>query len=219
MTAHRDITVVIPSVKDAVRTAASVPEDVPIRIEREGTLNEARNRGVHKADTDCVIIMDDDIAFAPETIDVLAERVDSETVVGVADWDFGWIAGRVMAFERSTWAAVGGFDERLGSHMGDTEFALSVLDAGYRLTRVPRDWFDHEPHSRSITTWDRAWRLSYLSARYPTHAPHMARCMAGSAEPPQIVTVAKDLAPRPTSDAVADGGTDADRRNLQRTNA
>jgi glycosyltransferase involved in cell wall biosynthesis len=167
------VSVVIPSIKDDVLTLGSVPEDVPVSIEREGTLNEARNRGVRHAEHDAIAILDDDISFSESLFDDLIGMVDDQTVVGAADWEFGLLAGRVILFHRDVWRDVGGFDERLRSHNGDTDFSIKIHDAGYDLVRFPREIIRHEEHSRSITTRDRAWRLAYLCGKHPEYAPHL----------------------------------------------
>lgn len=169
--ATADITVVIPTTRDQIETTESVPDAVPVRIERDGSLNEARNHGVRGAETPYVIIMDDDLSFPAAMFDRLCDAVGPRTVVGLEDWDFGLLAGRVMAFHTLVWQDVGGFDERLGSHMGDTAFALKVRRAGYELETLPREIVYHHPHDRDVSTWDRLWRLAYLSLRHPTAAP------------------------------------------------
>lgn len=168
----RDIGVVIPTTEptDAVRTLDSIPAGVDETIEREGSLNEARNRGVRSLDTDYVAILDDDLSFPEQLITELASRADRDTLLGLADWDFGLIAGRMMVFHRDLWSDVGGFDEQLKSHMGDTEFALAAVRKDYELERLPREVIHHEPHDRSITTTDRVWRVGYLTAKYPTES-------------------------------------------------
>lgn len=168
-----DVSVVIPSIKDDVLTLESVPDGVSVSVEREGSLNEARNRGVRNADTDIVAILDDDITFSEELFNTLVESVEEDTLLGVADWEFGLVAGRVMIFHKSLWEDIGGFDERLRSHNGDTDFALRAHDAGYSVRTVPRDLFYHENHERSITTWDRAWRLAYLCGKHLCYAPYI----------------------------------------------
>lgn len=168
---NTEVTVVVPSIKSEVRTLESIPEDAPVIVEREGSLNEARNRGVGLAETDVVVIMDDDIAFSEDLFWALVDEVDDRTFVGVADWEFGLVAGRVMAFHKDVWRTVGGFDERLGSHNADTDFSIRIHDAGYEIVRFPRELFDHEEHERSITTWDRAWRFGYLCVKHPRYAP------------------------------------------------
>lgn len=168
-----DASVVIPSIKEDVLTLESVPEDVPVSVEREGTLNEARNRGVRNANTDIVVILDDDIAFSEEVFNTLVESVEEDILLGVSDWEFGLVAGRVMIFYKSLWQDIGGFDERLRSHNGDTDFALKSHDAGYDMYRVPRTLFHHKEHERSITTWDRTWRLAFLCRKHPKYIHHL----------------------------------------------
>lgn len=168
-----EVSVIIPSIKENIITLESVPDGVPVSIERKGTLNEARNRGVRRAEHDIVAILDDDIVLSEALYDDLIEMVDEQTVVGAADWEFGLVAGRVMLFHRDVWRDVGGFDERLRSHNGDTDFSIKAHNAGYNLVRFPREIVRHEEHSRSITTWDRAWRLAYLCGKHPGYAPHL----------------------------------------------
>ncbi|WP_440005425.1 glycosyltransferase family 2 protein [Halomicrococcus sp. SG-WS-1] len=163
--------VVIPSIKDEIRTLESIPEDVPVTVEKTGTLNEARNHGVRETDADVIVIMDDDIAFSEELFYSLIDRVDQDTLLGVKDWEFGLVAGRVMVFHRKLWEDVGGFDEQLRSHNGDTDFSIKAHRAGYDVLTVPRSLFDHEEHERSITTWDRVWRLGYLCTKHPRYVP------------------------------------------------
>lgn len=170
-----DFTVVIPTIKEEVRTLDSIPEDIPISIERRGSLNEARNRGVLNAETEIVMIMDDDIAFPEGTLDDLSKQAAPDALLGIEDWDFDLIAGRVMVFYKDLWYDVGGFDEHLGSHMGDTEFALGAKRNGYRLKQLPQEVFDHEEHERSITTRDRLWRTAYLVLKYPRATPRILR--------------------------------------------
>lgn len=154
-----------------VLTLESVPEDVPVHIEREGTLNEARNRGVGRVDAPVAVIMDDDISFSAEVLAAVADMVDDRTLVGLEDHEYGLLRGRVMAFATETWDAVGGFDERLRSHAGDTEFCLRMLEHGCTIERLADDYFHHEEHERSVTTFDRASRLVYLAVQHPRFAP------------------------------------------------
>lgn len=172
--------IIIPTTDpDEPLTVESIPDSYQVDIEREGSLNEARNRGVRNAPDGFVIIMDDDLEFPPDLLEQIVERLDYGTLVGIADWDFGLIAGRIMAFHRDLWLGVRGFDERLGSHMGDTEFAISAWRMGYDIERIPREVPYHEPHDRTITTWDRLWRLAYLSLKHPTASPRLATGVLG----------------------------------------
>lgn len=174
------VTVVIPSIKDDVVTLDSVPEGVPTSVEREGSLNEARNRGVRNSDSEIVAVMDDDIRFTERVFWDVIDRAE-ERVVGLEGWLYGLFAGRVMVFPKEIWEDVGGFDERLGSHMGDTDFAIRVTKHGHDFELVPREVFDHEDHKRSITAFDHAWRGVYLSMKHPRWTPRLFNGMIGGA--------------------------------------
>jgi hypothetical protein len=76
-----------------------------------------------------------------------------------------------MAFHRVDWARLCGFDEFLKSHMGDTEFALKFVHDGKDIQHIDPDEIEHAPHDRSVTTWDRVWRIAYIAAKYPRSAP------------------------------------------------
>ena len=60
---YKNITFVIPTVRDKVRTIDSIPASCEVKLEREGTENEARNRGISKAKTNYIALCDDDIQF------------------------------------------------------------------------------------------------------------------------------------------------------------
>lgn len=166
-----DISVVIPSIKSEILTRESVPDGVETHVVREGSLNEARNEGVLRAENDRILVLDDDITFEESFFWDLVDRIEPGVLVGHPDWDYGLVAGRVMAFHRDDWTELGGFDERLGSHMGDTEFALKYVTNGRRVEQIDDAEVEHEPHERSVTTWDRVWRTAYLSAKYPRSIP------------------------------------------------
>lgn len=166
--------VVIPTLiedRKEILTLESIPESVPVHIQTKGSLNEARNRGVGSVRAPIVVVMDDDIALTEDTFNGILELVDSNTLVGLADADFGMIKGRLMAFHTDLWADIGGYNEDLKSHAGDTDFCIRALQAGYRITRFPDNYVYHREHARSISTWDRLWRLGYLAAHYPRFAP------------------------------------------------
>jgi glycosyltransferase involved in cell wall biosynthesis len=166
--------VVIPTLiedREEILTLESIPESVPVHIQTKGSLNEARNRGVASVEAPIVVVVDDDIAFSENTFNGTLDLVDSNSLVGLADADFGMIKGRFMAFRTKLWADIGGYNEDLHSHAGDTDFCIRALQAGYRITRFPDNYVYHQEHARSISTWDRLWRLGYLAVHYPRFAP------------------------------------------------
>lgn len=171
-----DVSVVIPTISETVLTRNSVPADVPTIVVREGTLNEARNIGVDRADTNRVILLDDDIRFTEEFFWEVVDDIDPAVLVGMEDWNYGLVAGRLMGFRKSTWESVDGFDERLRSHMGDTDFAIKCHKQGYDIRRVPQEAIDHEGPPGALERtgrWDHAWRGLYLAVKHPRYAPRL----------------------------------------------
>lgn len=171
-----DVTVVIPTLKESrsdIPTLKSIPKEVPVNVQRESPISRARNRGVERADTEYVIELDDDIRFDRELWDEVTAAIDRNTVVGMEDWDYGLIVTRLIAFPCDAWAEVGGFDERLGSHMEDTDFAIKLARAGYDIKSISQDRIEHVPHENRISTIDRAWRLLYLCFKHPRYAPRL----------------------------------------------
>lgn len=169
------VSVVIPSIKNKVLTLESIPSGIDTRVVRKGSLNEARNRGILQANHDRILVLDDDLSFSERTFRSMIDSIKPKKLIGYPDWDYGWIAGRVMGFHRADWVEVGGFDELLRSHMGDTEFALKFLSQGKTIEQISTDQIQHEPHERSVTTTDRMWRLCYLCLKYPRYAPQLLK--------------------------------------------
>jgi GT2 family glycosyltransferase len=175
-----DVTVVIPTISEDVLTKRSIPDDVDIIVEREGTLNEARNTGIERSETDTIVLMDDDIRFSEEFFWDIVNRIAPNKLIGMADWNYDLVAGRLMGFRKSTWAEVGGFDDRLRSHMGDTDFAIACAKRGYEIERIPKSEIHHEGPPGAIErtdAWDHAWRGLYLAAKHPTYALRLFRGM------------------------------------------
>ncbi|MBX0296663.1 glycosyltransferase family 2 protein [Haloarcula nitratireducens] len=170
---NEEFEVVIPSIKENILTTDSIPENIPVHIIGEGTINEARNIGVSKSNAETIVILDDDLSFDKSTLYDIVDMVDENTLVGMAEDTVGLILGRSMVFKKSLWRDIGGFDERLMSHNGDTDFAIRSKKNNYEIKRFPQSWFYHEEHSRSVTTFDRAWRLAYLCIKHPNWAPHL----------------------------------------------
>lgn len=165
------VEVVIPTIKEDVLTLDSIPESIPTHVIRTGTLNQARNIGVGKCDSDIVVIMDDDIKFSSEFFEYLINISEPDKLIGLADREFGLILGRTMVFFKSLWERLGGFNEKLKSHNGDTDFAIRAHKQGYDVVRLPENIVFHKEHERSVTLYDRLWRILYLSIKYPRYAP------------------------------------------------
>jgi len=173
---QENITVVIPTKGgQKIHTLESVPDGVEVLIQHEEPIAKARNRGVERAQTDYIVQLDDDIQFAQDVWDDLIDAMAQNRIAGMEDWDFGLIVTRMIGFHRNVWKAVGGFDEQLGSHMEDTDFAIKLEQGGYDLTQISRDRIKHIPHESRINTTDRVWRLAYLCLKHPRYAPMLIR--------------------------------------------
>ncbi len=169
------VSVVIPTEKEDpenIETINSIPEGVDsIYIQNEDSIAQARNYGVERADTEIIVELDDDIQVdKPIFINsVKWVFLDRYSVVGMEGWDFDLIVTRFIAFHRSAFYDVGGFDTRLGGHMEDTDFAIKLQKNGYNLKKIPQEEIEHIDHPTRINTWDRLWRLCYLSAKHPSY--------------------------------------------------
>lgn len=175
-----DVTVVIPTISEDVLTKRSIPDDVDIEVVREGTLNEARNIGVERAETENILLLDDDVRFSEAFFWNVVDRIGPDKLIGMADWNYDLVAGRLMGFQKSIWADVGGFDERLRSHMGDTDFAIACKKRGYKIERIPQSEIHHEGPPGAIErtdAWDHAWRGLYLATKHPRYASRLFRGM------------------------------------------
>lgn len=168
-----DVSVVIPTINENILTKKSIPTGVPVIVVREGTLNEARNIGVEKANTEKILILDDDVSFTEDFFWEVVDEIRDGRLVGMADWNYGLTAGRLMGFTKATWNDVGGFDEQLRSHMGDTDFAIKFHKRDYEIKKIPQKQIKHEgpPGALERTSrWDHAWRGVYLAAKHPKYA-------------------------------------------------
>lgn len=168
-----EVTAVIPTISEEVLTKKSIPEEVEVIVVREGTLNEARNAGIDAAKTEKIILLDDDVRFSEDFFNNIVDRIDANKLIGMEDWNYDLVAGRLMGFNKSTWSDVGGFDERLRSHMGDTDFAIACHKRGYEIEQIPQSKIHHEGPPGAIertNAWDHAWRGLYLAAKHPRYA-------------------------------------------------
>lgn len=174
-------TVVIPTTKPymEVETIDSIPDRIienhNVRLRKEKGIATARNLGVHRTFNDYIIQLDDDIRFSEDLFYEVLEKLDKNTVIGMEDWDFNLIVTRFIAFHRQAFKDVGGFDTLLGSHMEDTDFAIKLEKKGYNIEKIDQDRIEHIDHESRINTYNRAWRLLYLSLKHPKYAPKLIK--------------------------------------------
>lgn len=175
-----EVTVVIPTISETVLTKESIPQEVPMVVVREGTLNEARNIGVETANTEKVLLLDDDVRFSETFFWNVVDRIEPKKLVGMEDWNYGLVAGRLMGFTKETWRTVGGFDERLRSHMGDTDFAIGCHKLGCDIEHISKSKIHHQGPPGALERTDaadHAWRGIYLAAKHPTYVWRLFRGM------------------------------------------
>lgn len=173
-----EIAVVIPTLKtsrEQIPTLNHIPDDVEVHIQHESPISKARNRGVEQADTEYIIQLDDDIIFSEDLWDEIIGSLTDGVIIGMEDWDYGLIVTRMIAFPKTAWEEVGGFDELLGSHMEDTDFAIKLQKNGYNLSSIDQNRIEHVPHSNRITQFDRFWRLTYLCLKHPNYSPMLLK--------------------------------------------
>jgi len=164
---YRNITFVIPTIKDSVRTTDSIPVGCPVMLEREGNENEARNRGVRKAETKYIALCDDDIQFTHEFLDKCVSLLDHGVIIGLEDYyPLRWLISRFMMFTKSDWQRIGDFDESV-RHGAETDFCIRAEKMGFKIVRLPRQSVQHFRHERPAyheNHWQWLW---YLWCRHP----------------------------------------------------
>jgi hypothetical protein len=162
-----DVTVVIPTNREDNYTLRSLPDGVDAVVATDDGLNVARNRGIERADTEWVVLADDDLSFPARLTATLVDAVHPGHLVGLEDyWPMEYLLGRYLLFHRSLWRAVGGFDESR-RHGGDTDFCLRARKAGASLVRLPRHLVPHHDAASDKPFGEHVEWLYYLARRHP----------------------------------------------------
>jgi GT2 family glycosyltransferase len=164
-----EVTFVIPTNRDTLRTPDSIPPEYKVTVERdyECSENKTRNRGIRKAETGFVALCDDDIAFDSDFLKKCLSLRRERVIVGLADYHpLRWVISRFMLFAKSDWEEVGGFDESV-RHGADTDFCIRAEKLGIRTIRVPRDSVQHIEHEKPYFHRQHIRWLWYLWRRHP----------------------------------------------------
>jgi len=166
---YKNITFVIPTNRDNVRTLDSIPEGCDVKLEREGNENEARNRGIKSAKTEYIALCDDDINFTCEFLDRCLTSADNGVIIGLEDYyPLRWVISRFMLFTKSDWQKIGSFDESV-RHGAETEFCLRAEKMGFKIIRLPRNSVVHFEHEKPAYHKTHVKWLWYLWWRHPKH--------------------------------------------------
>jgi len=140
-----DITFVIPTNHKFIKTLESIPKESQVRIQREDTRGEARNRGVETATTEYICFCDDDIEFTELFLKYVISLASERTIIGLqAYYPSMLLLSRFMFFKRSIWEDIGGLLHV--QHGEETEFLIRALEKNYKLIGVPRESVIHQEH-------------------------------------------------------------------------
>jgi hypothetical protein len=140
------------------------------RLEKNGGVSHARNRGLSAVDSLFVVLLDADDRIGPNYL-YEAEKLlrAGADVVNPDAILFGHSSSRwpvpestslpmllqrnsvhyCSAFRRCYWAQVGGFDEQMLEWGEDYEFWIRVAKAGARIRKIPGDHFYYRRHGPS----------------------------------------------------------------------
>lgn len=164
---YKNLTFVMPTIRDNVRTTDSIPAGCDVRLEREGNENEARNRGIRNARTPYIALCDDDIGFTHQFLDKCLSLADYGVITGLEDYyPLRWVISRFMVFTKSDWEKIGGFDESV-RHGAETDFCIRAEKLGFKIIRLPRQSVVHFEHERPAYHRNHVKWLWYLWWRHP----------------------------------------------------
>lgn len=164
-----EVTFVIPTNREKVITLQSIPEGYPVYIQKEKGDYIARNTGIKKAGEGIIICCDDDITFSQEFLSHVLSLVKPGIMIGLEDyWPFRWCITRFMAFDKSDWDAVGGFDETKGWYGGpDTDFCIRLEKAGVSIIRIPQSMVEHHDSEKILPFKTKVIDNLWLWYRHP----------------------------------------------------
>lgn len=164
-----NVTVVIPTSREHNYTADSVPDWIDTIVRTDDGRSTARNRGIREADTDWIVVADDDITFPTTLTAILLDGMHEFHVIGLEDaWPMHWALTRYMMFHRDLWQRVGGFDE-LREHGEDTDFCIRAEKAGATVCTIPRRVVPHHDQESEFETVEHLEWLWFLLRQHPVH--------------------------------------------------
>jgi GT2 family glycosyltransferase len=163
------VSFIIPTNRNQIITLSSIPNDYAVYIQREKGDYIARNAGIKKAKDGIVICCDDDISFSLDFLSDILSLVKPGVLVGLEDyWPSRWCITRFMAFDKSDWEKVGGFNETKGWYGGpDTDFCIRMEKAGIKIIRIPRNSVIHHDEEKNLPFKVNLVDNFWLWKRYP----------------------------------------------------
>lgn len=132
--------------KIPVLTVNDDPEDNPVVehsvvIPNKGTgVTAAWNTGIERADTEFILLLNNDVECSGEFIEKLIEKA-GDGISGAAlrrelTIQEAILQGWCLCFKKQTWLNLGGFDERFRIYYSDTDFQYRAIQMGISLTQV-----------------------------------------------------------------------------------
>jgi len=160
-------TLVVPSNRDSNYTVQSAPDWMETIVRTDEGRSIARNQGIMQADTEWIVLADDDITFPTDLTARLVESMHQHQLIGLEDfWPLEWVLTRYMVFHKSVWERVDGFDESR-EHGEDTDFAIRCEKSGVEIYRLPRQIVPHHDVDGEFSEIEHSQWLSYLVRRHP----------------------------------------------------
>ena len=156
-------------------TLRSIPTGYEVYIVRQGrNASEARNIGIRKARAKIIVLCDDDIEFSEQFLKEVINSTKEGEITGLEGYyPFErWLITRFMAFHKSIWQKLGGFEERrsrgyYGDFGTDTDFCLRAERMGIRIRKLPMNSIYHHAHERNVSVGEKIGWMLYLWKRHP----------------------------------------------------
>lgn len=168
------------------------------KTKRKFTIPEQRNTGVQQAKGDIIVFTDSGCVPKSDWLELLLEPILSgkeQIVAGsttsrngttIHDQNALYQTGRKyleecptinLAFTRSAFDAIGGFDERF-DYGSDVDFSWRAADKGYKVRYIPEAIVAHDWGKRS-ENYKRAYRYGVARSRLYKKHPHRWRRLLG----------------------------------------
>lgn len=149
-TISRGMPKVLKIVRDWHQRSKSSLEIIIVRNVRPAA--KARNEGAIKATSDILLFIDDDVAFDPNSLNEIINKLldDEKIVVGSCVeqiyFKSKYVSTGLMGIRKKDFIGIGGFDERLHGYE-DFEFSIRAVQKGYKLLSLPLRIEHYNPRS------------------------------------------------------------------------
>ncbi len=141
------VNAVILSCKEEVLTLKSLAPYSYIKplVVRAKGMGYARNLGVSMANSELVLMFDDDLIFDNRLLNLMLNVPFGSFIIAHNGEHF---STRVFAIHKIDYYRVGGFDVKINFIFEDGDFVLRAQKAGLKLLVVPSSLYRHVEHTR-----------------------------------------------------------------------